>query len=358
MAFALRSTEKVVNVNDDDELRKRGYTVGATLGEGSYAKVKAAFCEKLNKKVALKIINRKKAPKDFQQKFLPRELEILKMLHHPNVIQMYETMQFNGKVIIALEIAGHGDMLEYIKLRGAIPEERAKIMFQQLVNAMEYLHSINIIHRDLKCENILLDTSNNLKVTDFGFSRLFLHGDLSKTFCGSAAYAAPEILQGIPYHGPAYDIWSMGVILYIMVCGSMPYDDSNIKRMIRYQTEKRVGFSRNKRITNECKDLIHSLLEAKVPERATIHDIQHSPWLVALRTYKRSDDEHAKEQPVSLPSPQPPSPTATIEGGATKSHHRTHPRYVFVDQEKNHPPKTHGDRLNKNDKEGDNKQPD
>lgn len=100
MAFALRSTEKVVNVNDDEELRKRGYTVGATLGEGSYAKVKCAFSENLNKKVALKIINRKKAPKDFQQKFLPRELEILKMLKHPNVIQMYEVMQFNGKVIV------------------------------------------------------------------------------------------------------------------------------------------------------------------------------------------------------------------------------------------------------------------
>ena len=99
MSYALRATEKVNCVTEDEELRKRGYFVGLTLGEGSYAKVKSATSEKLGKKVALKIINKRKAPKDFQQRFLPRELEILKTLNHPNVIAMYEIMQFNGKVL-------------------------------------------------------------------------------------------------------------------------------------------------------------------------------------------------------------------------------------------------------------------
>ena len=98
MAHALRATEKVNSVNDDEELRHRGYVVGPTLGEGSYAKVKSAFAAKLNKKVALKIINRRKAPKDFQQKFLPRELEIMQLIHHQSIIELYEVMQFNGKV--------------------------------------------------------------------------------------------------------------------------------------------------------------------------------------------------------------------------------------------------------------------
>ena len=98
MAFALRSTEKVSLVNDEEELRKRGYRVSSTLGEGSYAKVKSAYSQSLGKKVALKIINRKKAPKDFQQKFLPRELEVMKLIDHPNIIHLYEIMQFGGKV--------------------------------------------------------------------------------------------------------------------------------------------------------------------------------------------------------------------------------------------------------------------
>ena len=98
MAHALRATEKVNSVNDDDELRRRGYIVGPTLGEGSYAKVKSAFATTLNKKVALKIINRRKAPKDFQQKFLPRELEVMNLIRHAHIIELFEIMQFNGKV--------------------------------------------------------------------------------------------------------------------------------------------------------------------------------------------------------------------------------------------------------------------
>lgn len=275
----LRATEKVMSVNDDDELKKRGYITGSTLGEGSYAKVKSAYSENLNKKVALKIINRRKAPKDFQQKFLPRELEVMKALNHPNVVQLYEVMHIGGKVFIAMEMAGHGDLLEYIKLRGAMQEDRARILFKQLVCGVEYLHSVNVVHRDLKCENILLDTNNNVKVSDFGFARYLGDDELSRTFCGSAAYAAPEILQGIPYSGPAYDVWSMGVILYIMVCGSMPYDDSNIKKMIKVQTEEKVGFSRSKKLSADAKDLIWAMLEAEVKSRVTIPKIQVSAWL-------------------------------------------------------------------------------
>ncbi|XP_021339580.1 testis-specific serine/threonine-protein kinase 2-like, partial [Mizuhopecten yessoensis] len=120
-------------------------------------------------------------------------------------------------VYIMMEYAGHGDLLEYIKLRGAVPEDRAQTMFKQIVYAVAYLHGQKIVHRDMKCENLLLDCMNNIKISDFGFARYFEPSDVSKTFCGSAAYAAPEVLQGIPYHLPSHDIWSMGVILYIMV---------------------------------------------------------------------------------------------------------------------------------------------
>jgi len=279
----VRATEKVIAVNEDEELRRRGFNVGATLGEGSYAKVKCAFWNEINRRVAIKIINKKKAPKDFQTRFLPRELDIMKRVKHPNIIELFEILPLNGKVYLIMEMAGHGDLLEYIKLRGAIPEEKAKGMYMQLAFAISYLHHKDIVHRDLKCENVLLDVKNQIKVSDFGFARRMEGDELSSTFCGSAAYAAPEILQGIPYTGKCYDVWSLGVILYIMVGGSMPYDDSNIKKMIRYQTERKVGFSKSRALSNEVKYLIHHMLEAKVPSRFSIDQVIQSPWLDSVR---------------------------------------------------------------------------
>lgn len=203
----------------------------------------------------------------------------------------------NRQTFIVMEMAGHGDLLEYIKLRGALEENKSKSMFGQFVDAIDHLHGLNIVHRDLKCENLLLDVKNNIKVSDFGFARELSNNELSKTFCGSAAYAAPEILLGIAYEGYSYDIWSMGVILYIMVCGSMPYDDSNIKKMIRYQTERKVSFSSSKKVSDSCKKLIHKILESDVNKRATISEIRNSSWLspVFIDTPEKSSSNVSKK---------------------------------------------------------------
>ncbi|KAK2167205.1 hypothetical protein LSH36_31g04036 [Paralvinella palmiformis] len=262
-------SNKFESLTDEEELSKRGYAVGSTIGEGTYAKVKRAKSEKLNKNIAIKIIDRRRAPGDFQFKFLPRELSVLKKVSHPNIIKVYEILEFNA----------HGDLLDYISLRGAIGEDKSRLMFQQLVNAVEYLHNINIIHRDLKCENVLLDQKNNVKLADFGFARTVPEGDLVSTFCGSAAYAAPEVLLGKPYLGQAYDVWSLGVILYCMVIGYMPFDDTNIKRMIRHQTEKKIKFPKNVKVSEDCRELIHRMLDPSPKERATVEDIQKSEWL-------------------------------------------------------------------------------
>lgn len=326
----VRATEKVIAVNEDEELRRRGFNMGATLGEGSYAKVKCAFWIQINKRVAIKIINKKKAPKDFQTRFLPRELDVMKRVKHPNLIELYDILHLNGKVYLIMEMAGHGDLLEYIKLRGAIPEEKAKGMYIQLSHAISYLHQKDIVHRDLKCENILLDVKNQVKVSDFGFARRVIDDELSSTFCGSAAYAAPEILQGIPYVGKAYDIWSMGVILYIMVAGSMPYDDSNIKKMIRYQTERKVGFSKSRPMTPEVKYLIHHMLEAKVHARYSIDQVINNPWLDAVRPALPEitpmvplHNELHNERPDATPM-EVDQPSTPRDAGHHHHHHKTH----------------------------------
>ncbi|ESO08082.1 hypothetical protein HELRODRAFT_110322 [Helobdella robusta] len=272
------ATSKKTQVSLEDELKKLGYELNSVLGEGSYGKVMSATSNTYGK-VALKIINKKHPSKDYYSKFLPREIDTLKSLNHPNIVKLHEVIDIYDKIILVMELAGRGDLLNYIKLRGALPEEKAKIMFYQLLSAIEYMHARNIVHRDLKCENILLDNENNVKVSDFGFSRRQMVDQLSKTYCGSAAYTAPEILQGIPYKGTSGDIWSLGVILYIIACGSMPFDDSNVKKMIATQLERKVGFSKSKRISEDLQKLIHGMLQASIEKRYTIQDIKESAWL-------------------------------------------------------------------------------
>ncbi|XP_069476043.1 testis-specific serine/threonine-protein kinase 2 isoform X2 [Ambystoma mexicanum] len=275
-------------MDDAVVLKKKGYTLGINLGEGSYAKVKSAYSDRLKMNVAVKIVDRKKAPADFLEKFLPREMEILSVVNHRSIIRTYEIFETSdGKVYIVMELGVQGDLLEFIKSRGSLPEELSRKMFQQLASAIKYCHDMDIVHRDLKCENLLLDKEFNIKVSDFGFAKRCQHDEngkihLSKTFCGSAAYAAPEVLQGVAYQPKVCDIWSLGVILFIMVCGTMPYDDSNIKRMLRIQKEHRVDFPRSKNLSVEVKDLIYNMLQPDVNRRLTVDDALGHGWVQGL----------------------------------------------------------------------------
>ncbi|NXJ89595.1 TSSK1 kinase, partial [Corythaixoides concolor] len=224
-------------------LRKKGYSLSNTLGEGSYGKVKSAYCNRLKCTVAIKIINKRKTTHDFLERFLPGEIEALKHLHHPSIIKTYEIFETSaGKVYIVMELGVNGDLLDYINTTGAMEEDVARIKFQQLASAVKHCHDLDFAHRDLKCENILLDEGLNIKLSDFSFSKLLSRDEngriiLSRTFCGSTAYAAPELLQGIPYDPKICDIWSLGVILYTMVYAFMPFDDSNVRRMIHIQKQ-------------------------------------------------------------------------------------------------------------------------
>ncbi|KAH1180292.1 testis-specific serine/threonine-protein kinase 1-like [Mauremys mutica] len=274
-------------MDDAAILKKRGYVLGINLGEGSYAKVKSAYSDRLKFNVAVKIINKKKAPRDFLERFLPREIEILAKVNHRAIVKTYEIFETSdSKVYIVMELGVQGDLLEFIKSRGAISEDVARKMFCQLSSAIKYCHDLDVVHRDLKCENLLLDKDFNIKLSDFGFSRRLTRDEngkpiLSKTFCGSAAYAAPEVLQGIPYQPKIYDIWSLGVILFIMVCGSMPYDDSNIGKMLKIQKEHRVHFPKSKSLTVECKDLIYRMLQPDVARRLHIEEVFNHVWMQA-----------------------------------------------------------------------------
>ena len=186
-------------------LERYGYQLGDILGKGSYAVVRKAYSRRHKKNVAVKIICKKKAPEDFLSKFLPREIKVLKRLHHPHVITLIEVIETNTRMYIITDLAESGDLLEFIRKNGAIPETTVKHLFRQLVTGIAYVHSQDVVHRDLKCENLLLDKDKNIIISDFGFARDNLTSATGKrklchTYCGSYAYAPPEILKGSIVH--------------------------------------------------------------------------------------------------------------------------------------------------------------
>lgn len=264
-------------------LAQYGYGLGEQLGKGSYAIVRGATSKKHKRRVAIKIISKKKAPEDYLTKFLPREIQVLKRLRHPNCISLLEAIETNSRIYLIMNLAENGDLLEYIRDRGPMPDDDARRYFRHLITAVEYFHSLGIVHRDLKCENLLLDINHNVVVSDFGFARGQMVNPetgkrrLSQTFCGSYAYAPPEILRGIAYDGTIADIWSIGVILYTMVSASLPFDDSNLKTLLE-QVTKPVHFSSRKKITAEAKSLICLMLQPSVEKRATLKEIKEHCW--------------------------------------------------------------------------------
>lgn len=185
------------------------------------------------KQVAIKIITRRSAPEGYLDKFLPREIQALKRAEHKRITDIYEAVFTQDHVFLVMQYAGGGDLLDYINKGGALSEERARDIFYQLMEAVGHCHAQRIYHRDLKCENILLDDQQNVLLSDFGFATVVdSPSQWLMTHCGSYAYAAPEILDGRPYHGDRSDIWSLGVVLYAMTCGRLPFRDKSVKMLL------------------------------------------------------------------------------------------------------------------------------
>nr|XP_020824360.1 testis-specific serine/threonine-protein kinase 4 isoform X2 [Phascolarctos cinereus] len=263
-------------------MEEYGYEIGRVIGNGSYGTVYEAYYIKRRVHVAVKVISKKKASEDYLTKFLPREIQVMKLLRHKYLINFYQAIETTSRVYMILELAQGGDVLDWIQRFGACSEHLAGKWFSQLTLGIAYLHSKGIVHRprltprpsaagrDLKLENMLLDKRENVKISDFGFSKMVstdiqsqerpsqhltaCFSQLSRTYCGSFAYACPEILLGLPYNPFLSDIWSMGVILYTLVVARLPFDDTNLKRLLR-ETQREVTFPTNRLISQECKVL-------------------------------------------------------------------------------------------------------
>jgi len=250
--------------------------LGKTLGIGSFCKVRLAVHERTGIKVAIKILNRDKLNKMDMGEKVRTEIHILRQFTHPHIIRLYEVLESTDDIYSVMEYVPGGELFDYIVSRGRLDEREARRLFQQIVSGVEYCHAHGVVHRDLKPENILLDSDNSVKIADFGLSNKLEDGYFLKTSCGSPNYAAPEVISGNLYAGPEVDVWSCGVILYAILCGSLPFDDENIRNLFR--KIKGGIYSIPSYVSPAARDLITKMLIVDPLKRITIAEIRKHPW--------------------------------------------------------------------------------
>ena len=212
------------------------YKIEETIGEGTYGKVKLATHIKLNEKVAIKFINKKKLQKGDDER-IKNEIKIITKLNHPNILKAFEVFDDETNYYIVMERPIRGDLFNYICSKGRLSMDEASFIFYQIVNGIQYLHKNKIVHRDMKPENIMLTKDMIVKIGDFGLSKYFKSNESRlKTNCGSPCYSAPEVLRGNRYKPQPVDLWGLGIILYCMVCGELPFEDEREDILVRKVT--------------------------------------------------------------------------------------------------------------------------
>lgn len=272
------------------EVRFGAYVLGSTLGEGEFGKVKLGWRKdgKHPSQVAIKLIKRDSILKDLESEIkIHREINSLRLLNHPNIVNLVEVLKSGKYIGIVLEYASGGELFDYILQHKYLKENVAKKLFAQLVSGVDYMHLKGLIHRDLKLENLLLDKHKNIIISDFGFVNSYNRdrNDLMKTSCGSPCYAAPElVLTQLPYSGRKVDIWSLGVILYAMLSGYLPFDDdaenedgADIVRLYNYICSTPLTFPEY--VSPLARDLLRKIIVSDPEKRISMNEIRAHPWL-------------------------------------------------------------------------------
>lgn len=298
------------------------YTLQRTIGQGTYGKVRLATHRLTNSRVAVKQI-----PKEHVAS-LTREIHHHRRMHHQNVLQLYEVIQSESCIWMVTELCANGELYDYVVDHGCLSEAKAKELFGQMCLAVSYIHSHGIVHRDLKLENILLDSNNQIKLSDFGFTREFEPHQLLRTRCGTTAYAAPEMLAGKPYQGPEVDIWSLGVILFVLVCGYLPFDDDNEPAMQWKIVNDPVLIPET--LSENLQDLLAWILQKDGSKRPSIYQILSHPWYQAPSpsTLQRSSSERSRYQSLHMRSISPNEPESTYTPPSDFVAMLTQPAYI------------------------------
>ena len=300
---------------EDSALLKR-FKLLSLIGLGNYARVYRAIpigtttglTSKGDKELAIKSINLSRVSDNYRVKFLPRELSILKSVQHVNICKIYEIFQVTDRIFIVMQFCPKGTIADLLQKIGPFSEAVSRNLFVQTVDAVVYLHSIDLAHRDIKVENILLDTNFVPKLTDFSYSvRLTSYDNepkhskstnqnrhqaqnratsivrFNETFCGTLPYLSPEMIRQIPYDSRKADVWSLGVSLYVMLNDRIPFPIDDIKVTVRKQMNRDYKFKANTEFSEKCRELVGILLEPDFSKRVSSLEASRHQWMIGPR---------------------------------------------------------------------------
>mmetsp|Transcript_69843 Transcript_69843/g.195280 ORF Transcript_69843/g.195280 Transcript_69843/m.195280 type:complete len:436 (-) Transcript_69843:66-1373(-) len=263
------------------------YQIGKTLGEGTFGKVKFAINTETGDSVAIKVLDKEKIQKQSMGAQIKKEISIMKVVHHSAIVKLTEVLASRTKIFIVLELVTGGELFDKIVSAGRLTEDQARFYFRQLVDGVEYCHSKGVCHRDLKPENLLLDEHGNLKISDFGLSALYdgegpdgsSRSQLLHTTCGTPNYVAPEVLADMGYDGRTADVWSIGVILYVLLAGFLPFDEPTMTALFR--KIQQADFAYPKWFSPEVKLLLDKILVADPAVRVNLKTVKDDEWYLA-----------------------------------------------------------------------------
>ncbi|OEL15255.1 CBL-interacting protein kinase 6 [Dichanthelium oligosanthes] len=323
------------------------YELGRVLGHGNFGRVHAARDLRTGRGVAVKVLSKDKVVRAGMMEQIKREIAVMKRVSHPNIVELHEVMATRSRIYLALELVRGGELFARIVRAGRVKEDVARRYFRQLISAIGFCHARGVFHRDLKPENLLIDEAGDLKVVDFGLSALADHArsdGLLHTLCGTPGYVAPEVFRNKGYDGAKADIWSCGVILYVLLAGSLPFPEDNIAAMFKKMS--RGDYRCPPWLSTEARRLIPRMLEPNPDTRITVAQIVETPWFKKSPVPRpvnaaateppaelvfASKDGGDKDEPpemlnafhlISLSAGFDLSPLFDVEGGSARGHHR------------------------------------
>ncbi|KAJ3092186.1 MAP/microtubule affinity-regulating kinase 4 [Quaeritorhiza haematococci] len=270
------------------------YRIDRNIGQGTYGKVKLAYHVHTGEKFAIKVIEKSQIQSPKQVARLQREIRFLKLLHHPHIVKVYDVIESADLIYIVMEYAAGGELFDYIVAHKRVREKEARSFFRMVLSAVDYCHQNAVIHRDLKPENLLLDEKKCIKIIDFGFGNNFTSDGLLDTFCGSPFYAAPEMILGKKYEGPEVDMWSLGVILFALLCGHLPFDDDNMKEL--YKKIAGGVYTVPDYLMPSARHLISRLITVDPKKRATLQEVLNHRWV--NEGYDAPPPNYLPERPI------------------------------------------------------------
>ncbi|KAI3828671.1 hypothetical protein L1987_02779 [Smallanthus sonchifolius] len=282
------------------------YEKGRLIGKGTFAKVYYGREISTGESVAIKVINKDQVRDQGMVEQIQREISATRLVRHPNVVELREVLATKSKIYYVMEYVSGGELFAKVAGGGRLKEDVARKYFQQLISAVDFCHSRGVSHRDIKPENLLLDGNDDLKITDFGFSALSeqkRYDGLLHTLCGTPAYVAPEVLRKKGYDGAKADIWSCGVVLYVLLAGFLPFHDENLTNLYRKIFKAEYEFP--PWFSPETRKLISKILMADPQRRISIEGIMRVPWY--RRGLSRPNSFRLKKERVSSPDPKPGS---------------------------------------------------